>query len=197
MGKKENTFIHMSDTTADVRMVQNRPHVHLETLAHVTKTPVETWKKLLMDPDQPSVHFARTQDGLFVEESSATVLVRLNLGPALVQRWESFWNRTGRTRRRLTESEKKTVAASQTYECGHCQQFLRDTYEVDHIEPHCLRQNNNYSNLIALCPGCHRRKTMEDLRYGDPCFDANRYATVPCITQYKEGGNVFSAYFFR
>ena len=104
MGPHQRARI-MSGT--DVRMIQNRPHVHLETLARVTKTPVETWQQWLLDPDQPSVHFARTQDGLFVEESSATVLVHLNLGPSLIHAWESFWNRTGRTRRRLTESEKK------------------------------------------------------------------------------------------
>ncbi len=172
-----------------------RPFVHVHVLSEVTRVKVEAWKSMFNDRNQPAVCTVRTKDGLYIEESSASLLVRLNTAPGILKAWEEWLNKNG-SRRRLTESEKKYVAASQGYKCGQCDRQLGATYEVDHIEPHFLRANNRRSNLVALCPNCHRRKTVEDFRYGDPCFDSRPYQ-AKVISIFEKNGNFFSAYFHK
>ena len=58
---------------------------------------------------------------------------------------------------------KKIVAASQKWKCKSCKVLLDECYEVDHIK--CLKDSgtNDQTNLQALCPHCHRKKTMNDM----------------------------------
>lgn len=42
--------------------------------------------------------------------------------------------------------------------CAHCGFGIRDVLEVAHID--CNRSNNDTSNLVILCPNCHK---MHDL----------------------------------
>jgi hypothetical protein len=42
--------------------------------------------------------------------------------------------------------------------CAHCGHGIRDVLEVAHID--CNRANNEVSNLVILCPNCHK---MHDL----------------------------------
>jgi hypothetical protein len=42
--------------------------------------------------------------------------------------------------------------------CAHCGFGIKDVLEVAHID--CSRANNDVSNLIILCPNCHK---MHDL----------------------------------
>lgn len=155
-----------------VRNIRQRPHIYLPALCEVTDLSLEDWARLLLDPSEPPCSFVRTQDGIYVEESSVSVLIYKHLGPDVQHRWRVFWNRDDRTRRRLTGSEKKSVAAAQDYRCAKCDSKFTETYEVDHIEEHCLRGNNARTNLSALCPNCHRTKTIADQRYGDAYFAA-------------------------
>lgn len=37
--------------------------------------------------------------------------------------------------------------------------FDESGYEIDHIIEYCLTQNNDITNLQALCPSCHNYKT--------------------------------------
>jgi hypothetical protein len=62
--------------------------------------------------------------------------------------------------RKLTESEKKMVAASQGWRCGKCDELLQASYQVDHIVPHSISNDDRPENLIALCPTCHAGKTQ-------------------------------------
>ena len=72
----------------------------------------------------------------------------------------------GRSKRQVSESLKKVIAASQKWACAHCQQLLPATYEVDHIKALYLGGTNERDNLQALCPNCHRAKGVEeDLAY--------------------------------
>lgn len=67
-----------------------------------------------------------------------------------------------RTKRAVSESLKKIIAASQKWTCAHCQQLLPATYEVDHIKALYLGGTNERDNLQALCPNCHRSKGVEE-----------------------------------
>ena len=63
-------------------------------------------------------------------------------------------------RRNVSSMTKKRVAYEQKYKCAGCNEILPPTYEVDHIHPLFLGGSNHASNLQALCPGCHSKKTM-------------------------------------
>lgn len=67
-----------------------------------------------------------------------------------------------REKRNVTGLMKKKVAASQEWKCGHCKATLDETYEVDHIKALFNGGSNDQSNLVALCPHCHRKKTVEE-----------------------------------
>lgn len=64
--------------------------------------------------------------------------------------------------RKLSETIKKTVAYNQSYTCKHCSCLLPPTFEVDHIVPHSITQDDEVSNLQALCPNCHSLKTQRE-----------------------------------
>lgn len=67
---------------------------------------------------------------------------------------------TDRHARHVTSLQKKIVAANQQWKCAHCGNMLDETYEADHIVPLCEGGDNSTSNLQALCPICHRKKTL-------------------------------------
>jgi 5-methylcytosine-specific restriction endonuclease McrA len=88
-------------------------------------------------------------------------------------------NQTNNTRSKLPESMKKRVAAKQNFKCANkpgselkglekynCAiwkhrdgTFDESLYQIDHIEEYSISQNNDISNLQALCPSCHAVKT--------------------------------------
>ena len=71
------------------------------------------------------------------------------------------------TNRKVSNLTKKKVAASQEWKCNKCNNLFDECYEIDHII--CLKDggNNEISNLQALCPNCHRKKTNNDMSKKD------------------------------
>ena len=69
---------------------------------------------------------------------------------------------TTREKRNVTGLMKKKVAASQGWKCGNCQTTLDETYEVDHKLALFNGGSNDENNLVALCPHCHRKKTVQE-----------------------------------
>jgi hypothetical protein len=65
-------------------------------------------------------------------------------------------------KRNVTGLMKKKVAADQEWRCGHCKAMLDATYEVDHIQALFQGGTNERENLVALCPNCHRSKTVKE-----------------------------------
>ena len=65
-------------------------------------------------------------------------------------------------KRNVTGLTKKKVAASQEWKCGACSQTLDETYEVDHKLALYKGGSNDIANLVALCPHCHRKKTVDE-----------------------------------
>jgi hypothetical protein len=65
------------------------------------------------------------------------------------------------SKRSVSESKKKFVAAQQGWVCYDCGKQLNSTYEVDHIVPLHKNGTNHIDNLNALCPECHRKRTIQ------------------------------------
>ena len=68
------------------------------------------------------------------------------------------------TKRCVSETKKKFVAAQQSWKCGHCKIQLPGWFEVDHKIRLEHGGSNHVDNLVALCRNCHGKKTaMENL----------------------------------
>lgn len=68
------------------------------------------------------------------------------------------------TKRSVSETKKKYIAAQQQWKCGHCSIQLPAWFEVDHINKLEHGGSNHITNLIALCRECHGKKTtLENL----------------------------------
>jgi hypothetical protein len=63
------------------------------------------------------------------------------------------------TKRSVSETKKKFVAARGGWRCGHCKSQLTAYYEIDHIIALHEGGSNEISNLISLCRECHASKT--------------------------------------
>jgi 5-methylcytosine-specific restriction endonuclease McrA len=63
------------------------------------------------------------------------------------------------TKRCVSETKKKYVAAQQGWKCGHCQIQLPAWFEVDHKVRLESGGSNHVDNLVALCRDCHGKKT--------------------------------------
>lgn len=68
------------------------------------------------------------------------------------------------TKRSVSETKKKFVAARQNWHCGDCKNQLSAWFEVDHTIRLEHGGSNHVDNLVALCRECHGKKTaMENL----------------------------------
>ena len=68
-------------------------------------------------------------------------------------------NREPTTKRSVSETKKKYVAAQQSWKCNTCSQQLTHTFQVDHKIDLQFGGSNDVSNLAALCNNCHANKT--------------------------------------
>ena len=65
----------------------------------------------------------------------------------------------GKTKRSVSETKKKFVAARQNWACGDCRKQLNAWFEVDHTIRLEHGGSNHVDNLVALCRECHGKKT--------------------------------------
>ena len=63
------------------------------------------------------------------------------------------------TKRSVSETKKKFVAAQQGWNCGACKKQLPAWFEVDHKTRLDQGGSNHVDNLVALCRDCHGKKT--------------------------------------
>ena len=64
--------------------------------------------------------------------------------------------------RKLKESDKKIIAASQLWKCKKCDSILSSSYQIDHIIPFSISNDDTYINLQALCANCHCYKSQKE-----------------------------------
>ena len=100
-------------------------------------------------------------------------------------------------KRNVSEALKKTVAASQKWQCNICHELLESTFQVDHIRDLQFGGSNARDNLQALCVGCHAKKTQEaHLRKRQQFIDALQGKTKQRRENYCARCEVtFSVYF--
>jgi hypothetical protein len=65
-------------------------------------------------------------------------------------------------KRRITEPEKKFVAARQKWRCSSCDELLASTYQVDHTVALMNGGRDHTSNMTAMCVACHAKKTQDE-----------------------------------
>jgi hypothetical protein len=68
----------------------------------------------------------------------------------------------GTTKRSVSETKKKYIAASQNWLCKDCNKQLPAWFEVDHVIALHNGGTNEIHNLVALCRDCHGKKTAMD-----------------------------------
>ena len=59
---------------------------------------------------------------------------------------------------------KQAVLRRQKNKCKVCCNVL-DVYDIDHIVPYRVCREHKLSNLQALCPNCHARKTRSEAKH--------------------------------
>lgn len=85
----------------------------------------------------------------------------MNSGKNIPEYMNNMTNQQVTTMKRsVSETKKKYVASNQNWKCGHCNQQLDHTYEIDHIKDLRYGGNNEVNNLVALCRNCHGKKTL-------------------------------------
>lgn len=114
--------------------------------------------KSSMDMLSPVFDFTSSNDRSFME--SLNNLEPSNFNPASNNRLQNS-GKNG-TKRSVSETKKKYVAAGQSWKCGHCQAQLDHTFEIDHKVRLEYGGGNDVQNLIALCRNCHGRKTASE-----------------------------------
>ena len=98
------------------------------------------------------------------DEQIKELLKQLSNQNTRLQKSHSARNR----RTKLPEPKRRKIAARQNWRCanpnGKCK--LKDCdleeYDVDHIVALALGGADDESNMQALCPACHRKKTETD-----------------------------------
>jgi HNH endonuclease len=81
-------------------------------------------------------------------------------------------------RRKLSNSVRMQIAASREWKCYICDCSLPSYFQIDHKVALCLGGKDEYSNLAAICPGCHPKKTLMEVRCINSredlyCFECN------------------------
>ena len=150
---------------------------------------------------QHALHIIKQLDDTFYEVEGVTFLVSIYGNQEQNNIWKRFTARH-KLRRELTSAEKVRVASEQQFKCNMCHEILDDTFEVDHIEEHCMgsRFNNpdRRSNLQALCCHCHRLKTKKDYNRFNPLFRREEPTDSELKKDIQDGvSEVFSKYFYQ
>jgi hypothetical protein len=113
-----------------------------------------------MDMLSPIIDFTGTSNSSFMEGFNDIEPSSSGFFPSGERRIQSSGR--GSTKRSVSETKKKYVAANQDWKCGHCHSQLDHTFEIDHKLRLEYGGGNDVDNLIALCRNCHGKKTASE-----------------------------------
>jgi hypothetical protein len=66
------------------------------------------------------------------------------------------------SRKAIKDTVKKEISYKQSYKCKSCSLLLPPTFQIDHIIPWSLCNDDSEENLQALCANCHSIKTQRE-----------------------------------
>ena len=113
-----------------------------------------------MDMLSPIIDFTGTPDSSFMQGFNGIDPLAPGFFPSGDRRIQNSGR--GGTKRSVSETKKKYVAANQEWKCGHCSNQLDHTFEIDHKIRLEYGGGNDVDNLIALCRNCHGKKTASE-----------------------------------
>ena len=70
--------------------------------------------------------------------------------------------------------------------CAHCGFGILDVLEVCHID--CVRGNNEITNLVILCPTCHKMHDLDLISTETICMMRDRPKLVRWAKRMKDAG---------
>ena len=105
----------------------------------------------------PLFDFTNARDKLNGLRSGSNV--NINVTPQMKRMMKSGG---GTTKRCVSETKKKYVAAEQNWKCKKCNNMLNHTFEIDHKIDLQYGGTNEVGNLEALCKNCHALKTASN-----------------------------------
>jgi hypothetical protein len=118
--------------------------------------------KTSMDMLSPIIDFtSRNENESFMESFNGIGQTKMAPGFCNSERRIVSSGKNG-TKRSVSETKKKYIAANQEWKCGHCQTQLDHTFEIDHKIRLEYGGDNDVQNLIALCRNCHGKKTASE-----------------------------------
>ena len=82
-------------------------------------------------------------------------------------------------RRKVNKNIRNELIIKQDNKCNHCNNFLSQYYQVDHITALQYGGNDEFDNLQALCCECHAKKSSIE----NVVRDKIRNAIVDIITK--------------
>jgi hypothetical protein len=96
-----------------------------------------------------------------ITETGGTFSMMNMLMPHQHSKEENRLGQSGKkgTKRSVSETKKKYVAARRNWKCGDCEEQLSAWFEVDHKIRLEYGGSNHIDNLLALCRECHGKKT--------------------------------------
>jgi hypothetical protein len=115
--------------------------------------------KTSMDMLSPIIDFTSKNED---DDSFMKNLNGMDMGPGFYNETKITTSGKNGTKRSVSETKKKYVAANQDWKCGNCKEQLDHTYEIDHKLRLEYGGGNDVNNLIALCRNCHGRKTASE-----------------------------------
>lgn len=62
-----------------------------------------------------------------------------------------------------TKNQRRTLLILQDFRCACCGEYLKETFECDHIKPYSIGGKTTLDNLQALCKPCHQNKTKTQI----------------------------------
>jgi hypothetical protein len=114
--------------------------------------------KSTVDMISPIFDFTSKTDNNFMSEMNG--IQNPGTNPSIKQRLQLSGQKA--TKRSVSETKKKYVASIQDWKCGHCNNKLTHTFEIDHKVRLEHGGGNEPDNLVALCRECHGQKTASE-----------------------------------
>jgi len=121
--------------------------------------------KTSMDMLSPIIDFTSKNDNEYDNENNESFMESFNgvkIGSGFCGERRITSSGKNGTKRSVSETKKKYVAANQDWKCGNCKSQLDHTFEIDHKLRLEYGGGNDVQNLIALCRNCHGRKTASE-----------------------------------